>query len=297
MKVLLVTSQQARDSVERHSKESNAETAVLALNVSVAAFLTPKAICQALEGRDLGSYDLILTPGLINGDTSAISKAVGMPAYKGPRYDADLPIVLDSIGQVELSTTVPADDLLRDKLRKKAEQEIKTIEQNRDQLLKKPGNMLIGSLAVGKEFPMRVLAELVDAPLMGDETLKRLAKNFVEAGADVVDLGMTAGESRPEDAKRLVTLVKKTVNVPVSIDSLDPREIGAGVSAGADLVLSADAGNIDEIAPFVSEVAVVIIPSNQKQGTFPKEPRNVWIFSKISLSTRRILVLLNALPM
>ena len=57
----------------------------------------------------------------------------------------------------------------------------------------------------------------------------------------------------------------------MSIDSLDPAEIQAAVHAGADLVLSADAGNIDAVAPYVSNVAVVVIPTNQRQGYFPKK--------------------------
>jgi dihydropteroate synthase-like protein len=131
--------------------------------------------------------------------------------------------------------------------------------------------MLIGDLAMGKEFPMRVLAELVDAPSMSEAEVKRLARRFVMAGADIVDVGMIAGESRPADARRLVALVKCTVDVPVSIDSLDPGEIREGVLAGADLVLSGDAGNIEKIASCVSKVAVVVIPTNQQKGQFPKK--------------------------
>ena len=139
------------------------------------------------------------------------------------------------------------------------------------ELLKKPGSMLIGDLAVGKDFPMRVLAEIVDAPLMDEEAIVRLAKRYVKAGADIVDVGMVAGESHPSDAKRIVALVKRAVDVPVSIDSLDPAEIREAVRAGADLVLSGDAGNIEAIAPFASKVAVVVIPTNQRQGFFPKK--------------------------
>ena len=94
--------------------------------------------------------------------------------------------------------------------------------------------------------------------------MSELAKQYVEAGADIVDVGMVAGESHPSDAKRIVALVKRAVNVPVSIDSLDPAEIREAVHAGADLVLSGDAGNIEAIAPYVSKVAVVVIPTNQK---------------------------------
>ncbi len=271
MKVLLVTSQLAKEAVERYAKESHVETDVLALNVAVAAFLTPKAIVEALKESDLRGYALILTPGLVRGDTSAISKALGIQAFKGPRYAADLPLVLDSLGQVELSTTVPACDLLRDKLQQKALLEIEETERNRAELLKKPGSMLVGSLAVGRDFPMRVLSEIVDAPSMDDAAIQRLAKGFVKAGASIVDVGMVAGESCPSDAKRLVKLVKRAVDVPVSIDSVDPAEIHEAVRAGADLVLSGDAGNIEAIAPYVSDVAIVVIPTNQRQGIFPKK--------------------------
>jgi dihydropteroate synthase-like protein len=106
---------------------------------------------------------------------------------------------------------------------------------------------------------------------MDKATLQRCAKHFVEAGADIIDVGMVAGESNPSEARRLVQDVKEVVDVPVSIDSLDPAEIQEAVKAGVDLVLSADAGNIESIAASISKVAVVVIPTNQNQGLFPKK--------------------------
>ncbi len=38
--------------------------------------------------------------------------------------------------------------------------------------------------------------------------------------------------------------------------------------------MSGDAGNIEEIAPFVKKVAVVVIPTNQRQGFFPKKAQD-----------------------
>jgi dihydropteroate synthase-like protein len=61
------------------------------------------------------------------------------------------------------------------------------------------------------------------------------------------------------------------VPVPVSRDTLDPDEIREAIAAGADLILSADAGNIEKIASFASKVAVVVIPTNQGEGYFPKK--------------------------
>lgn len=105
---------------------------------------------------------------------------------------------------------------------------------------------------------------------MPKEEVQRLAQYFVRVGADIIDVGMVAGESRPADARKLVAAVKQVVNVPVSIDTLDPAEIAAAVAAGADLVLSGDAGNLEAIAPFTKSVAVVVIPTNQREGYFPK---------------------------
>ena len=98
-----------------------------------------------------------------------------------------------------------------EELQRKALQELEAVEKNRNALLKKPGNIVVGKLAVGKDFPMRVLAEIVDAALMPDDEIQRLAKHFVNMGADLIDVGMVAGESRPSDAKRGVEAVKKVV--------------------------------------------------------------------------------------
>jgi dihydropteroate synthase-like protein len=272
MKVLLVTGLLAQESVEQYAKQSKIETKILALNVPVAAFLTPNTIAEALKKNDLKDFDLILAPGLIRGDTSVISKVTGILAFKGPKYAADLPTVLDLLGEETLSSVVPACELLNDKLQKKALEEIAKVEGNKNALLREPGNIEIKNLAVGKDFPMRVLAEIVDAALMSDRDVQRLAKQYVALGGDIVDLGMVAGESRPKDAKRVVAAVKCAVSVPVSIDTFDPEEIKAAVSAGADLILSVDAGNLDAITPLPSNVSVVAIPSNQREGYFPNKP-------------------------
>jgi dihydropteroate synthase-like protein len=289
VKVLLVTGQLAEDAVRRYAQESCVETETLGLKIAVAAFLTPQTIAEALKERKLTDFNAILVPGLVRGDTTAISKVTGVAAFKGPRYAADLPTVLDSLCEVQLSTAVPADDLLREKLQQQALGEIEKTEKNRKELLNKPGSMLIGDLAVGKDFPMRVLAEIVDAALMGKETIQWTAKRFVKEGADIIDVGMVAGESQPEKARLIVEWVKQVVDVPVSIDTLDPDEIKAAVQAGAELVLSGDAGNIEAIAPFVSKVAVVVIPTNQSQGFFPKKAQDrVKYLEKIIVKAKKL---------
>ena len=289
MKALLVTGLLAEKAIKRYAKESNVETGVFAVKVPVAALLSPEQIAKALKKAGIQGFDVILAPGLMRGDAAVIEEAVGTPTFKGPRYAADLPTVLDALERVKLSTVTPACDLLRDELRRKALRELEAVEENRDVLLKNAGNMLIGDLAVGKDFPMRVLAEIVDAALMPDEEIQRLARHFVDMGADLIDVGMVAGESRPADARRGVEAVKKAVDVPVSIDTLDPAEIREAVAAGADLILSVDAGNVEQIAPFAADVAAVAIPTNQREGVFPaKAEDRIRFLEEIMEKARRL---------
>ncbi len=278
MKALLVTGQLARDAVVDYAKQSMVETEVVALKLAVAAFLTPQTIIDALKSKNLTGFNVVLTPGLLRGDTSAITLATGVPAFKGPRYAADLPTVLDMLCEVELSTTVPADDLLREKLAQNALSEIEKVEAQRDVLLRQTGNMLVADVAVGRDFPLRVLAEIVDAALMDKIAIQETARRFAEAGADFIDVGMVAGESQPQKAAEMVKWVKEATDLPVSIDTLNPQEIKAAVEAGAEVVLSADAGNIEAIAPYVKDATVVVIPTNQRVGYIPKTAHERVVF-------------------
>jgi len=271
LKALLVTGLLAEGIVKRYAQQSSVKTEALALNVQVAALLKMPNIARELEKLNIHDVDVILVPGLIRGDTSVIADATGIPTFKGPRYAADLPTVLDALAKVKLSTVTPACDLLREELQRKALQELELVEKNWETLLQNPSNMTIKELAFGKDFPMRIMAEIVDAPLMLSDEIQKLAKRYVKFGAAIIDVGMLAGESRPYDARRAVEAVKAAVNVPVSIDTLDPAEAREAVSAGADLILSVDAGNVEEIASFASDMAVVCIPTNQREGYFPKE--------------------------
>jgi len=271
LKALLVTGLLAEGIVKRYAQQSSVKTEALALNVQVAALLKMPNIARELEKLNIHDVDVILVPGLIRGDTSVIADATGIPTFKGPRYAADLPTVLDALAKVKLSTVTPACDLLREELQRKALQELELVEKNWETLLQNPSNMTIKELAFGKDFPMRIMAEIVDAPLMLSDEIQKLAKRYVKFGAAIIDVGMLAGESRPYDARRAVEAVKAAINVPVSIDTLDPAEAREAVSAGADLILSVDAGNVEEIASFASDMAVVCIPTNQREGYFPKE--------------------------
>jgi dihydropteroate synthase-like protein len=270
LKFLLVTGQLAKNLVEKYAEESHVEYEIFDLPTPVAALLTARTVAEALTKVAPKGFDAILTPGFIFGDVSIIEQATGIPTFKGPRYAADLPTVLEMYDRVKLSKVVPACELLRDELRKKALDELSAVEKKRDELLQNRRNFLIGALPIGKDFPMRILAEIVDAPLLSNEQIAERAKYYIRSGADMIDVGMIVGAGREEDAKRAVKAVKTAVSVPVSIDTIDPVEAKAGVEAGADLVLSVDGGNVEEMAPFARRVAAVVIPTNHRKGEFPK---------------------------
>lgn len=285
MRFLLVTGQLAKDLVRRHAGRSHVEYDVIDMRAPVAALLTAKSVSEALRNISKKEYDVILTPGLIYGDVSLIEETTGVPTFKGPRYAADLPTVLDLYGQVELSKVVPACELLADELRKRALDEVSVPEKNRSLLLSRPGNLSIGSLTVGIDFPMRTLAEIVDAPLLSNQEITDRAQYYIDSGADIIDIGMIVGGGRENDADRAVRAVKATFEVPVSIDTIDPIEAKAAVGSGADLILSVDAGNVEEMSTFARDVPVVVIPTNHKEGQFPKNSKE-----RVEMMKRNILI-------
>jgi len=269
--ILLVTGQLAKPMVERYAEQSRFKPKVVALPTSVAALMTPRYIARQLRGERLEGVDMILVPGLIKGDVSVVSKATGIPAFKGPRHAADLPLVLDSVAEMRLSDKIPACDLIREELNSRALDLLKKVEAEEEELMKEPGNMRIGGLAVGRSFPAKVIAEIVDAPKLSDEEIRRRAAYYVESGADIVDVGMIAGAPKPSEAARCVRAVKGAVKQPVSVDSMDVEEIEAAVSVGVDLILSVDAGNIAEVSRFASHIPVVVIPTDFGRRLFPRE--------------------------
>jgi dihydropteroate synthase-like protein len=296
MKVLIITAKLASTLVKRESAKSKHDIRVHVVNTPIAAFLTPKKIFGELENHDINgvynedpsikhgdlhdkfdlkSYDIILTPGLIRKDVSYITDKTGIETYKGPTDAADLAIVLEMIDQLDLSSTVPADKLIEEELRKRAVLFIENFEQNEKnklKLLKKPENILVGNLPVGQDFPMRVLAEIANAPFLTDSELLERAQYFVRSGADMVDIGMVAGETLDERIPDMVRLLKDHLDVAVSIDTLNPVEIKSAVESGVDMVLSLDHGNCEDVIPYLEDknIPAVILPTDFSKNWVPE---------------------------
>ena len=270
MKVLVVTTKQLEDRVLQELCKSKVDASILAADVGLASLLSPSIILRELRKVDLRSIDLVIVPGHVRGDLSDVGRELGVRIVKGPLHLADLPLVLELLDTLELSATEPA-RLPQEALEARAREIVQHVEERAGELLQRPWNLRIGDVAIGRDFPARVVAEIVDAPLLSDHKISKMAKYYARSGASIIDIGMVAGETKVEDAARCVKAVRAAVELPVSIDTMDPAEAEAAVSAGADLILSIDASNAKQVAEFGSDVAVVVIPTNFKQGLFPTE--------------------------
>jgi len=272
MRVLLITGRLSESTVRRAVAKYN-EIDVIALPISVAAFITPESAVSHLMKDPPVDYDLILLPGTIRGDVSSVEVATGISTFKGPDHPSEIPQVLELLGEIKLSKTHSASEFLYTSRTEKAYAELQNIEENWREIYKERSGHLLGSgerlLCYGAHFPMRVIAEIVNAPTLDLSAVIDRAKYYQSMGAHIIDIGMIAGKPDPEKVNELVTSVQSSVNVPVSIDTLDPSEIKAAVDAGVDLVLSVDEGNMETCAPYLQDVTVVVLPTNLSEGYFP----------------------------
>ncbi|MCJ7759556.1 dihydropteroate synthase, partial [Candidatus Bathyarchaeota archaeon] len=264
MRVLIVTGLLANSIVAKSlsgARSRRFDNEVCILPVPVASLMSLEYIASMLEKKDLSNVDLVLIPGLIKGDASRVEKRISVKTRKGPKNAADLPAILEAAKKIELSTVIPADDLVSKANMIDAENALFRIEK--EAMLKRArGMMALGSgrrkVLVGASFPMRVLAEIVDASGLPTDEIQRVARYYVISGVDIIDVGMIAGGGNPEDAARAVKAIRRCTAKPVSIDTSAPEEIEAAVRAGADLILSINAENMKDVAAFAAHKPVVV---------------------------------------
>ncbi len=244
--LLLITGKLAEEQVRECAQELGAD--VLALPVSVAQFIGPKLASSRI--KDLGkTYGRIIFPGLVRFDVSKVEREVGMPCFKGPKHPCDLIEVLKK--GLHLSKTQSADALME----KSGEEDYKKLVEEAEKSHK---GLTVGGLKVAGGLPPRIIAEIVDAPLLSDEQLTERAQYYLNSGADIIDVGAIAAEDNSKRLGQAVALLKKRFSVPVSIDALNPKEINAGIGAGAELVLSLCGRNMEQVTKS-DDVAYVVI--------------------------------------
>ncbi len=270
MKVLIITGELACPLIKEVVSDSKQDIIVhIADNTQVAAFLTPRQIIKEVKtnfSNQLDEIDMILVPGLIKKGTKEITKELGIPTFKGSTDGADLAMVLNLIGNIDLSEDKPADKLIEEEKRNEAFKFIEEFENDHEtinKLLEKPNNILIGNLPVGEDFPMRVLSEIANAPFLSKEALINKCQYFVDSGADMIDIGMAAGEDFSDKIPDLIKTLRPIVgDRPLSIDTLNPKEIKVAAENGIDFVLSLDLGNNSEIKDLLYVADLILDPVN-----------------------------------
>jgi dihydropteroate synthase len=105
---------------------------------------------------------------------------------------------------------------------------------------------------------IEILAEINDAARLELPEVLRRARRFADEGADIIDVGCGRGVAFPGLARVVAAL--RAEGHRVSIDSFDRDLVREAVKAGAELVLSVNASNL-ELAREVG-VPVVVIPDS-----------------------------------
>jgi len=249
MKILLVTGRLAQAQVRAFAGDAD----VLVADVDVAAFITPQMLLEAAPQ----GYDLILIPGAITADFREAERALGAKIRLGPKHAADLKVVLRHLAKekLELSRTVPACQLLERNMREDALYQLQQLEEVAS------SSLLIRDVKIGGSSRMKVLAEIVDATRCSPMALVEKIHYYEEQGADMIDLGIPL-DAHANQVKAALQTARSATNLPLSIDTVKSELILAGLQAGADLILSLNAGNLPQAGKAVAGAGVpaVIIP-------------------------------------
>lgn len=273
-KILLVTGKRAKESVKKYAAQTETETDIIVLPVSIASFMNLKIFVNNLKKKNLEKFTAILTPGMAEFDLEAAEEELGVPVFKGSKHAADLPFVLDNLKGFEFCKDVPACELLEDEFSDRVEDLLLEIREGVGEDLGSSGNFRVGdeecSVLAGLGFPPRVVGEIVDAPRLSDDEFLEVARGYVERGAEVLDIGMTTEGGMGEEIPRLVSLLRENFEVPISIDSTDKDEIEIAIENGIDLIVSIDGSMIESFEGL--EVPAVLIPRNSEEGYYPTDP-------------------------
>lgn len=248
MNILVATGKLAENIVKRAVQE---DADVLALDIDVAAFITPSLLRRSLPEK---KYDLILVPGSASGDFSGLEKEINTQIRLGPKHAFDLGFVLSFAGEVIFSSRVPACELLVEKRRSNAFEKIKELEE------RSASPLTIKGAKLGGNSRMKVMAEVVDAGRLSKEELTNKILYFADKGADIIDLGISL-EATQSKVRKAVEVAKHVTSLPLSIDTLEPEIINTALDSGVDMVLSINSENMHEVKESIirnNAVAVVI---------------------------------------
>jgi dihydropteroate synthase-like protein len=270
MVLLLVTGTLAKDIVVEQSKLCKIPTKVLVLDLPVASLMKPLYILYNIKDKITPDIDCIMVPGLVQGDIRIIEEKTGIRTVRGPKSAYDISFIVNNFGLENLSKDIPACTLFKKRMKDELIQSLEKIE-NDPVLQFQEGNYSLKGLSYGISFPTRIIAEIVDAPLLTNDHIKEIVNYYVQSGADVIDIGMLATEDSSKELPRIINSIKSVTDKPISIDSMNENEINEAIKLGIDMVISLDRSLLRKVA--ISEnVHYVLIPIDLERKYFPKDP-------------------------
>lgn len=218
------------------------------------------------ELEEIKSSKLLLLPGYCPPSLAeAIERKTGTATFLGPKGIANLPIVLENLGKIKLSKSIPANDLIKEEIKIKAEEELKRAEKKEKiaGLMKSKKAIKIGKIAVSKELPMRIIAEIPNAEMLDENALLEKAKYFEKEGACIIALGFS-GKSQ-EKVKKYVKYLKSKATLPIAVDTGSEEEMRAAVKSDADLLMSFNKEMLSRFSN-ISKPCVIIPEANAKSA-------------------------------
>ena len=105
------------------------------------------------------------------------------------------------------------------------------------------------------KYDIQIFAEIVDAPALSVDSILKRASDYIQKGANVIDLGGLPDTPFPYLEEGIRTL--KQQGYKTSVDSANPEELLRGGKAGADYLLSLNEDTL-HIADEVASIPVLI---------------------------------------
>lgn len=251
MKALVVTGKLAYPIVREVTKKYD-NVDVKVLNYPVAALMSIRYILENLKNIDK-KYDVIILPGLVNGDVKIIEDTLGIKTFKGTENAWDIPLVFDALDKgIPLSTIDPADEIIS-----------RIKEKNIDSYEEKIINNAQIAFDLGVRIPLypppfRIFLEM--DPKWGCDKIReeiQRTRNFV----DVFVIGFPVGHNDNEEVRRKLNIAIDE-GVIVGIDAESPSELIYGIKNGAKFVFNLNEINIDKLTEAKKEAAFIVAPFN-----------------------------------
>ncbi|MFX1233976.1 MAG: dihydropteroate synthase-like protein [Promethearchaeota archaeon] len=275
-KILIITGINSYPIIKKIAQSiKNCEIEVYRAQISVSAFISEEIVRKILNEIQITDFDLILLPGFIQWNTTALEQKYEIKIRKGPEFASDLDIILKNLDTIDLSNKIPANKLIEISGEKDFQEYVKEqyeIARKNITVHTFYINQENSDLMVGRNLPPPLIAEIVNCPEKSDKNILQKVKHYIESGADIIDIGCVSNKPNPSRIKQIIKLIRKNFNVLISIDSMVKNEIFAAVEEGVDMILSLDAGNYKQCLSLPKDIPIVILPTNINAACFPKDP-------------------------